>query len=89
VILEHDPVATRVLEQVVSKTAMRGQPCKAEYIEGSEPMRWRLTIGQKQTEMYQDRELDWDGMLRAMTAAMKYALGQKTRHNFKERRCKR
>jgi hypothetical protein len=52
-------------------------------------MRWRLTIGRMETEMYQDRELDWDGMLRAMTAAMKYALGQKTRHTFKERRCKR
>jgi hypothetical protein len=85
-ILEHDPVATRVLEQVVAKTPMRGQPCKAEYIEGSEPMRWRLTIGRMETEMYQDRELDYDEMIRAMASVMKFALGQKTRHTFKERK---
>lgn len=84
--LEHDPVATEVLRSVLRKARKEYHGANVDYVEGSDPMEWRVTVAGETIQMIADREWDYDGMLRAMASALGYALRQKTRHGFKKRR---
>jgi hypothetical protein len=84
--LEHDPVATEVLRSVLREARKEYHGANVEYVEGSDPMEWRVTVAGETRQMIADREWDYDGMLRAMASALKYALRMNTRHGFKKRK---
>jgi hypothetical protein len=90
-ILEHDPVATRAFHELLWENGLFEYETTAsvDHVEGSDPLEWRVRFAGQTVEMVMDKDLDYDGMIRSMVAAMRYALGLETRHGFKKRRRKR
>ena len=84
--LEHDPVATKAFHELLEENGLDTSTASIDHVDGSDPLEWRVHFNGKTIEMVMDKQLDYDGMVRSMVAALRYALGLETRHGFKKRR---
>ena len=86
--LEHDPVATKAFHELLIENGLGDliHTASIDHVDGSDPLEWRVHFNGKTIEMVMDKQLDYDGMIRSMVAALRYALGLETRHGFKKRK---
>lgn len=84
--LEHDPVATKAFHELLEENGLDISTARIDHVDGSDPLEWRVHFNGKTVEMVNDKQYDYDGMIRSMVATLRYALGLETRHGFKKRR---